>query len=170
MPGIFKTLSEGIRGTSMASFDYLSKKDRMALVHYVQSLGIIPTQDRKPAGNGSVVHGACFGRRNYSEQNTGKHGDGQTERRISALRRRSLSTGRIKARAPKFFDGCCMDPARAAQISCAIAVMANQAPGSLLQAFCSIRREMDFPSSSATLNASEWQELYAELLKRTKSQ
>jgi len=38
-PGIFKTLTEGINGTPMASFDYLPKKDRMALVHYVQSLG-----------------------------------------------------------------------------------------------------------------------------------
>jgi hypothetical protein len=38
-PGIFKTLSEGISGTSMASFDYMRKKDRMALVHYVQQLG-----------------------------------------------------------------------------------------------------------------------------------
>jgi hypothetical protein len=37
--GIYQTLTEGIKGTSMAAFDYLSKKDRMALVHYVQSLG-----------------------------------------------------------------------------------------------------------------------------------
>lgn len=41
-PGIFKTLGEGIRGTSMASFEYLPKKDRMALAHYVQSLGAFP--------------------------------------------------------------------------------------------------------------------------------
>ncbi|MBN2243713.1 MAG: cytochrome c [Acidobacteria bacterium] len=39
MPAIYKTLSEGIAGTSMGSYDYLNKKDRMALVHYVQSLG-----------------------------------------------------------------------------------------------------------------------------------
>ena len=36
---IFKTLEEGIKGSPMASFNYLSKKDRMALVHYVTSLG-----------------------------------------------------------------------------------------------------------------------------------
>jgi mono/diheme cytochrome c family protein len=36
---IFKTLDEGIKGSSMASYNYLSKKDRMALVHVVQSLG-----------------------------------------------------------------------------------------------------------------------------------
>ena len=48
-PGIFKTLSEGVNGTSMSPFDYLPKKDRMALVHYVQSLGTFPrnTADAK---------------------------------------------------------------------------------------------------------------------------
>ena len=42
LPGIFKTLSEGVKGTSMAPFDYLSRKDRMALAHYAQSLGAFP--------------------------------------------------------------------------------------------------------------------------------
>lgn len=37
--GIFKTLEEGIKGSAMVSYNYLTKKDRMALVHYVQSLG-----------------------------------------------------------------------------------------------------------------------------------
>jgi mono/diheme cytochrome c family protein len=37
MPGIYKTLQHGIPGSSMASFDYLTKKDRMALVHRVEA-------------------------------------------------------------------------------------------------------------------------------------
>lgn len=36
---IYKTLDEGLKGSSMVSYNYLSKKDRMALVHVVQSLG-----------------------------------------------------------------------------------------------------------------------------------
>lgn len=36
---IYKTLTEGIKGTAMASYNYLSAHDRMALGHYVQSLG-----------------------------------------------------------------------------------------------------------------------------------
>jgi mono/diheme cytochrome c family protein len=36
---IYKTLEEGIQGSGMNSFSYLSKKDRMALVHHVTSLG-----------------------------------------------------------------------------------------------------------------------------------
>ena len=36
---IYKTLETGVKGTSMVSYNYLSKKDRMALAHVVQSLG-----------------------------------------------------------------------------------------------------------------------------------
>jgi mono/diheme cytochrome c family protein len=39
LAGIFKTLSEGIQGSAMSAFDYLQKRDRMALAHFVQSLG-----------------------------------------------------------------------------------------------------------------------------------
>lgn len=36
---IYKTLDQGVKGTGMVSYNDLSKKDRMALVHVVQSLG-----------------------------------------------------------------------------------------------------------------------------------
>jgi mono/diheme cytochrome c family protein len=36
---IYRTLDEGIKGSSMVSYNYLTKKDRMALAHVVQSLG-----------------------------------------------------------------------------------------------------------------------------------
>ena len=35
---LYKTLVEGIEGSSMVSFSYLSKIDRWALVHYVRSI------------------------------------------------------------------------------------------------------------------------------------
>jgi hypothetical protein len=37
--GIWKTLQEGIKGSGMVAYEYLSNKDRMAVIHYVQSLG-----------------------------------------------------------------------------------------------------------------------------------
>lgn len=46
IPDIFLTLSKGIPGSSMASFDYLTKRERMALVHYVQLLGGYPPGSR----------------------------------------------------------------------------------------------------------------------------
>jgi mono/diheme cytochrome c family protein len=39
LPAVYRSISEGVRNSSMASFDYLPRKDRMALAHYVQSLG-----------------------------------------------------------------------------------------------------------------------------------
>ena len=39
LEAIYKTLDEGIKGSSMVSYNYLTKKDRMALAHVVQSLG-----------------------------------------------------------------------------------------------------------------------------------
>ena len=36
---IYRTLDEGVKGSAMVSYNYLSKRDRMALVHVVQSLG-----------------------------------------------------------------------------------------------------------------------------------
>lgn len=39
LPAIYKTVSTGVQNTSMSPFDYLSKQNRMALAHYVQSLG-----------------------------------------------------------------------------------------------------------------------------------
>ena len=39
LPAIYKTLSEGIKNSSMAAFTVLPPQDRMALAHHVQSLG-----------------------------------------------------------------------------------------------------------------------------------
>lgn len=36
---IYKTLQEGVKGSAMMAYTYLPKSDRMALVHYVRSLG-----------------------------------------------------------------------------------------------------------------------------------
>jgi mono/diheme cytochrome c family protein len=46
IPSIYKTLKDGIKSSSMAAFDYLSRQDRMALVHYVQSLGSFSHEPR----------------------------------------------------------------------------------------------------------------------------
>jgi mono/diheme cytochrome c family protein len=39
LPGIYKTLEEGLPRSGMGSFSYLARRDRMALAHLVQSLG-----------------------------------------------------------------------------------------------------------------------------------
>lgn len=45
---VFQTLAEGIRGSAMSSFDTMSRRDRMALVHFVRSLGTFPKKQDDP--------------------------------------------------------------------------------------------------------------------------
>jgi mono/diheme cytochrome c family protein len=49
LPSMYKSISEGIKDTSMAAFDYLSKKDRMSVIHYEQSLGAFVHGTGSPA-------------------------------------------------------------------------------------------------------------------------
>ena len=51
---IYKTLDEGIKGSSMVSYNYLSKRDRMALVHVVQSLGAFDHGSNDPKAIASL--------------------------------------------------------------------------------------------------------------------
>ena len=44
---LYKTLAQGIEGSSMVSFSYLPKKDRWALVHYVRSISQDKPEDNK---------------------------------------------------------------------------------------------------------------------------
>ncbi len=46
---IYKTLREGVKGSGMVSFSYLSRRDRMALVHVVQSFGAFNHGPEDPA-------------------------------------------------------------------------------------------------------------------------
>ena len=39
LDAVYKTLDQGIPGSGMGSFNYLGKRERMALAHFVQSLG-----------------------------------------------------------------------------------------------------------------------------------
>ncbi len=52
--GIFGTLGQGIPGSAMVSYSYLSKKDRMALVHYVQSLGAFAHEPSNPEARAAL--------------------------------------------------------------------------------------------------------------------
>jgi len=50
--GIWKTLQEGTKGSSMVAYEFLPKRDRMALVHYVRFLGPF---DHGPEDPGTIA-------------------------------------------------------------------------------------------------------------------
>jgi mono/diheme cytochrome c family protein len=51
---IYRTLEEGIKGSAMVSYDFLPRRDRMALVHYVQSLGHFDHGQSDPAARAAL--------------------------------------------------------------------------------------------------------------------
>jgi len=55
LDAIYRTLDEGLPGSGMGSFNYLPKAERMALVHYVQSLGAFD-HGTDPAGQAALEH------------------------------------------------------------------------------------------------------------------
>jgi len=168
IPGIYKTISEGIRGTSMSPFDYLSKKDRMALVHYVQSLASFPRVAANPPAMEALAR--LLGSAGETVPN-----------RIPVSAAMARLSEEYKTPPPLIIDqgdqstGAVLlrrilkDPERAGRF---LAQSQSWESGSreLASSILLNTPENGFSIGSATLNASEWQELHAELLKRVKSQ
>lgn len=168
IPGIFRTLSEGIRGTSMSSFDYLSKNDRMAMVHYARSLASFEQMAANPqamealadllASAGEVVPNripVSAAMNKLSEEDgtpppltIDQEGQAQGASILRRILKDPERAARFLARSQSW---------KANSQEFASSVLLN-APGN------------GFSVDSATLNESEWQELYTEILKRTKSQ
>lgn len=51
---IFRTLEDGLKGSAMVSYSHLRRIDRMALVHYVQSLGRFQHDPSDPAARAAL--------------------------------------------------------------------------------------------------------------------
>jgi mono/diheme cytochrome c family protein len=166
-PGIFKTLGEGIRGTSMASFDYLPKKDRMALAHYVQSLGAFPHNTATVAMMNSLSQALATAGEKTSNKIPVSMAITKLEEEFSAAPLLVVDKGDHSPGA-ELLRRVLADPFRASQFLAqsriwrvsyrelaAIAVLGLPANG--------------FSTTSAALNSAEWQLLHSELTKRIKS-
>jgi len=160
-PGIFRTLTVGVPGTSMAPFDFLSKRDRMALAHYVQTLGAFPH------GEGSREAAEALSRELAAAGE-------KTPNRIPV----SLAMARLEqefsappplAVAPEdhrpgaeVFRRIVVDPARAAQ-ALAGSESWRAGPGELSASILPATPGNGFAVGAATLSPAEWQALHEEL-------
>ncbi len=166
LPGIFKTLSEGIKDTSMAPFDFLSRKDRMALAHYVQSLGAFPhdTADAKAMDALSKELAApgekTSNRIRVSEAIT-KLVEESTALPPLVIGEEDQSAGAAILRR------VILDPQRAAQVL-AKSRLWRASARDLASVILPDAPRDGFSVSVATLSPSEWQALHLELLKRIK--
>jgi mono/diheme cytochrome c family protein len=166
-PGIFKTLSEGVSGTSMASFDYLSKRDRMALVQYVQSLGAFPhntasAQAMEALSKVLAAPGEKTPNKIPVSMAMAKLEKEYTLAPPLAIDRNDQSAG------AELLRRLVVNPHRAAQFLSQSRVWR----GSYRELAAVIVRQTPlngFSTDSADLSASEWRLLFSELIKRIKS-
>jgi mono/diheme cytochrome c family protein len=166
-PGIFKTLGEGIRGTSMASFDYLPKKDRMALVHYVQSLGAFSHNTATVA----MMDGLSQALATAGEKTTNKIPVSMAMARLEAefsAEPPIAIDNRDRSPGAELLRRVVADPFRASQFL-AQSIVWRVSYRELAASVALGLPANGFSTSSAALNSAEWQLLHSELIKRIKS-
>lgn len=163
LPAIFRTLSTGVQGTSMASFDYLSKRDRMALAHFVQALGAFPH------GTGSSEAMEAL------SKELAAPGE-KTPNRIPVSMAMAKLAEEYSAPPPlavapenhspgaELIRQVVMDPSRAAE-TLAGAPSWRSGPRELAASILPETPGNGFSVAAATLNPAEWQALHAELVK-----
>ncbi len=163
LSAIYNTLSTGVKGTSMSAFDNLSKRDRMAVAHYVQALGVFPH------GTGSAEALETLSAELAAPGET-------TPNRIPV----SMAMARLEkefsappplAVAPEdrspgadLLRRVIIDPSRAALVL-AEGTRWRESPDRLAGSILPGVPGNGFSASTATLSAAEWQALHAALLK-----
>ncbi len=164
IPNIYKTLMEGIPGTSMAAFDYLTKKERMELLHYVQMLGGYPGR----GGSRDAMQALSEELAAPGEKTTNKI---PVSMAIAKLESEFVPPSPLEISPDTESPGAevlrrtVTDPTRAAQ-SLADSAVWRTGPDTLAESVLLNAPGNGFNVTTATLKPSEWQALYDELLKR----
>jgi mono/diheme cytochrome c family protein len=166
MPAIYRTLSKGVNNTSMASFDYLSRKDRMALVHYVQSLGSFSHKTGSPEALEALSKELATA----GEKTPNKIPVSMAMARLEAefTAPSPLVVGRQdQSPGGEIIRRVLINPSRAALVLRESKLWRANARD-LATSILPDTPANGFSVSTADLSISEWQALYAELLKRIK--
>jgi mono/diheme cytochrome c family protein len=167
-PGIFKTLTQGVSGTSMASFDYLSQKDRMALMHYVQSLGSFSHKTENPQAMEALNKALAAAGETISNKIPVSMAMAKLREEYKTPRPITVSRG-DQSSGSDVLRRVLRDSFRAAQC-----LKQSQSWQESYQALAASILpdipENGFSVDTASLSPAEWQALYAELLKWAKSE
>jgi len=156
---IYKTLTEGIKGTGMASYDYLGARDRMALDHYVQSLGAFPHgPDDSAALDALAKRFASAGEKVPNKI--------PVSMAMAKLEAEFVAPTLLSPSASRLFAGFIVDPVRAAQTLAGSASW-QQSAAALAAVVVSGSPANGFAVSAATLSAEQWRVLYGALLTTT---
>lgn len=163
LPAVYKTLTNGIAGSSMASFDYLSRRERMALAHYVLSLGPLPPKPGSPEAMDALSKALASA-------------GGKTPNRIPVSAAMRKLVDEFKAPAPisvapedqdtgaAVFRRVIADPDKAAQTLAGSPSWRKGVKEFAADILPDVPQN-GFSVSLATLNAADWQALHEKLLK-----
>lgn len=167
LAGIYKTLSEGIKGSAMTSYDYLRARDRMALAHYVQSLGTFPHGPEDQAALDALEKQFAAAGEAVPNKIPVSMAMAKLEAESTAvppLAPPALADGDPGAR---LFARVIEDKARAAR-TLALAASWRESASALAQVVGAETPANGFSVSVATLSLEEWRTLYDELIKVTR--
>jgi mono/diheme cytochrome c family protein len=163
---IYKTLSEGIKNSSMTPFDYLSKQDRMSLVHYVQSLGSFAKQE-KPEAIAALSKELESAGEEVPNKIPVSMAMIKLENEFAAAPTLSMDP-RDQSPGGQILKRAIVNGERASQVLLQTRWWRTSARD-LAAAILPDAPANGFSTSVATLDPSEWQALHSELLKRIKS-
>ena len=166
-PAIFKTLKEGIAGTSMASFDYLSKKDRMALVHYVQSLGAFSHDTASSESMDALSRELASAGEKIPNRIPVSMAMARLEEEFAAPPPLAIEMG-DQSPAAGLLRKVIADPARASQFLTQSSAW-RISDRDLARSVVLEMPANGFSTCSAALSTDEWKTLQSELLKKVKS-
>ena len=166
-PGIFKTLTEGVKGTSMASFDYLSKLDRMALMHYVQSLGKFNHKSKNPEAMEALAKELGSAGETIPNKIPVSMAMAKVEKEYIEVPPLAIPRA-DQSPAAQILLRVVQNPARAGRFL-ALSSSWRTSYQALAKDVVLNMPGNGFSVASATLNESEWRELYTELVKQEKS-
>jgi mono/diheme cytochrome c family protein len=163
LPAIFRTLSLGVSGTSMAAFDYLAKKDRMALAHYVQSLGAFPHDTAGQEAMQSLSRELAAPGEKTPNKIPVNMAMARLQEEFSASAP-LVSSPEDRSPGAELLRRFIADPSRAAQ-TLAGSQAWREGPKELAASVLPAIPGNGFSPGVATLSAGEWQSLHEELIK-----
>jgi Cytochrome c len=159
---IFNTISTGVKGTGMAPFDFIQPADRMALVHYVRSLGAFDHGPEDPKAIEALANqfrskGVHIPNRIPVSMAIRKMVKEQTP--VPAL---SLPAASDKSPKAQLLRRVIADPAVAARTVAGTSHRGDAA--AVARAWAAGVPDNGFATALTTINADEWQEIMRELL------
>jgi mono/diheme cytochrome c family protein len=164
--GIYKTLSEGIGESSMSSYTHLRPQDRMAVAHYVQSLGDFPHgPEDQDALEALAKQFASAGER-VPNKIPVSMAMARLEEEFTSPAPLSLPAAGADDPGARLFAGAVLDRTRAAQ-TLALASGWRTSVQVLARTVVSGAPGNGFAASVATLNLDQWRAFQATLVKAT---